>query len=165
MGFSIWTFRLNFYFGCQTEEFSRFQEERISTSYFRPLSCGQEIKRNTVLNLPVAYTCMTAASLSGTLFKDFSFSKPCEHGCTVPHKPSLTSVAFHMPCEIGQDVFQWGNLLTRTLYIFLQSFSFFSLSLCPQPLSRLHLAEKYFQMCQRKSSLRSSSVMDFICSN
>lgn len=118
MGFSIWTFRCNFYFGCQTEEFSRFQEERISASYFRPLSCGQEIKKNTVLNLPVAYTCMTAASLSGTLFKDFSFSKPCEHGCTIPHKPSLTSVAFHMPCEIGQDVFQWGNLLTRTLYIF-----------------------------------------------
>lgn len=120
MGFSIWTFRFNFYFGCQTEEFRRFQEERISASYFRPLSCGQEIKKNTVLNLTVAYTCMTAASLSGTLFKDFSFR---EHGCTIPDKPSLTSGAFHMPFETGQDVFQWGNLLTRTLYFYSPSLS------------------------------------------
>lgn len=122
MGFSIWTFRFYFYFGCQNEEFRRFPAERISASYFRPLSCGQENK-NTVLNLSVAYTCMTAASLSGTLFKDFSFSKPCKHGCTIPDKPSLTSGAFHMPCEIGQDVFQWGNLLTRTLYFYSPSLS------------------------------------------
>lgn len=46
---------------------------------------------------------------------------------------------------------------------FLQPFSMSSLGLVSSaPFSRPQLAEKHFQMCQGKSSLRSSLVMDLV---
>lgn len=115
--------------------------------------------------------------------KGFLLNSSIDGSNTSLDLPSLTpSGACHRPLEAVEDVvltvFQrllgicsmfrtvtglggGGGLLTK---VFLQPSSFSSLGLvssAPAP----QLGEKHSQMCQEKSSLRSSLVMDFVRSS